>query len=78
MPNGKPGDHPVTDILDYGLKVYGEPLDGLVKEVADLARTRAFDDLTQLLFDAQDSPAIRPELGRRLEQLRDQLEEAGR
>ena len=34
MPNGKPGDHPFTDILHYGRSEFGEPVDSLVKELS--------------------------------------------
>lgn len=36
MPNGKAGDHPLTDILHYGHSEFGEPVDGLVKELSKL------------------------------------------
>lgn len=36
MPNGKPGDHPLTDILVHGFTVFGSELDGLVREIDDL------------------------------------------
>ena len=29
MPNSKPGDHPLTDILDHGRTVYGPEVDDL-------------------------------------------------
>ncbi len=31
--NGKQGDHPLTDILYYGLPVFGPEVDGLIKEI---------------------------------------------
>jgi hypothetical protein len=34
VPNGKPGDHPITDILHYGSSEYGGDVDALVKEMA--------------------------------------------
>jgi hypothetical protein len=34
--NGKPGDHPLTDILHYKLQVYGEETDSLIRRVAAL------------------------------------------
>lgn len=34
MPNGKPGDHPFTDILHLGHSEYGEPVDSFVKKLA--------------------------------------------
>lgn len=36
MPNGKPGDHPFTDILHVGHSEYGEPVDGFVQRLATL------------------------------------------
>lgn len=36
MPNGKPGDHPLTDILVHGRRVYSEAADALVREIASL------------------------------------------
>ena len=32
--NGKPGDHPITDILDYRLSVFGESTDSRIRELA--------------------------------------------
>jgi hypothetical protein len=32
MPNGKPGDHPLTDILVHKLKVYGREADDLIRK----------------------------------------------
>jgi hypothetical protein len=34
MPNGRPGDHPLTDILQYGASAYGPEIDSLVRELA--------------------------------------------
>ncbi|GAA2758444.1 hypothetical protein [Actinopolymorpha rutila] len=36
MPNGKPGDHPLTDILVHNNEVFGTPVDGLVRELDGL------------------------------------------
>ena len=36
MPNGKPGDHPITDLMIYHLSVYGEPLDTELRQLGDL------------------------------------------
>ena len=37
MPNGKPRDHPITDIRVHGLPVFPGDGDELVKEIVDLA-----------------------------------------
>lgn len=58
MPNGKAGDHPLTDILDYGSSEFGEPVDSMVKQMA--ASERFFqvrDDVAKVLWDC--SPAWR-------------------
>jgi hypothetical protein len=34
MPNGKPGDHPLTDIVVHGMKVFGGPCDELISEIS--------------------------------------------
>lgn len=34
--NGKPGDHPLTDILIHKLKVYGQEADDLIRKIAEL------------------------------------------
>ena len=36
MANGKPGDHPYTDIVVHGRRVYSELADDLVRRIADL------------------------------------------
>lgn len=33
MPNGKPGDHPLTDITVHHLEVFGEACDDLIREI---------------------------------------------
>jgi hypothetical protein len=36
MANGRPGDHPLTDVLRHGRAVFGPEVDGLIREVAAL------------------------------------------
>jgi hypothetical protein len=33
MPNGKPGDHPVTDITIHHLEVFGQVCDDLIRDI---------------------------------------------
>lgn len=35
MPNGRPSDHPLTDILTWGMAVSNPTIDGLVREIAN-------------------------------------------
>lgn len=44
MPNGKPGDHPLTDILVHRLKVYGQEADELIRKIAELCSRRELDE----------------------------------
>jgi len=56
VPNGKAGDHPLTDILHYGASEFGEPVDGLVKEMAQSDRFfQVRDEVASVLWDC--SPA---------------------
>lgn len=36
MPNGKPGDHPLTDICVHGRRTFSEEADHLVREIVSL------------------------------------------
>lgn len=40
MANGRPGDHPLTDLLLHNQEVYGEPADDLIKKISKLASRR--------------------------------------
>jgi hypothetical protein len=44
MANGKPGDHPINDILDHNLRVFSPEIDAMVREISTLApRYRMWD-----------------------------------
>ena len=44
MPNGKPGDHPRTDLTIHNMVVYGKPTDGILKRLIKLMGQHRFDD----------------------------------
>jgi len=50
MPNGKPGDHPYTDIVVHGHDVYSSRVAGLVREIALLADEKKRQKLSDLLL----------------------------
>lgn len=53
--NGKPGDHPINDLLDHRLPVFSETIDELVRRIADyISRERLHD-----LFDWFSPPPKR-------------------
>ena len=37
MPDSKPGDHPLTDILVYGREVYGAEADDLIRGISEFS-----------------------------------------
>lgn len=64
MPNGKPGDHPYTDIVTHGRDVYSPRAASLVREIATLSDDKAHRKLADLLyseyneFDHPDVPKL--------------------
>jgi len=44
MANGTPGDHPLTDILQHRLDVYGKEIDDLIRKIAGLSSRRELDE----------------------------------
>ena len=40
MAAGGPGDHPLSDVLNYGIEVYGVEADNLLKKLGSLLSTR--------------------------------------
>lgn len=49
MPNGRPGDHPLTDILVHGIPTYTPAIDALIREIHALAPHD--EALSELLWD---------------------------
>lgn len=43
MPNGKPLDHPLTDILYHEFEVFGPACDGLIREIVQLGGTEQME-----------------------------------
>ena len=53
MPNGKAGDHPLTDLLEWGHPVFGSPIDDLLIEVDELGGRAELNhgDVAEMLWD---------------------------
>jgi hypothetical protein len=83
MPNGKPGDHPYTDIMVHGRRVYSKAIDRLVREVAELSDERSRRELGDILlfeyneFSKPDLAKLERVLSERLDQLRREATERG-
>ena len=50
MANGKPGDHPYTDIMIHGRDVYSKRATALVREIASLVDEKTARQLADLLY----------------------------
>ncbi|TET79999.1 hypothetical protein E3J38_06445 [candidate division TA06 bacterium] len=72
MPNGKPGDHPITDILLHNIRVFSRKADRLIREICNLGGR----DELEAEIDLLRPPQIR-ELERILQELRDRLKREG-
>ncbi|MGH9258910.1 MAG: hypothetical protein ACRD08_03275 [Acidimicrobiales bacterium] len=72
MPNGKPGDHPITDTLIHNLAVYSPTADGLIREIVGLGGRREIDHLLLQRYDKIMNPDV-AELERVLTGIRDRL-----
>lgn len=53
MPNGRPADHPVTDIVLYGFERFSPRVDELIREIARLYGRQALFALDRDLFAAE-------------------------
>ena len=61
MANGKPHDHPITDILGYGLEVYGAEADELIRKISKLSSRRELDEWwdTEIGWSCDAATALR-------------------
>jgi hypothetical protein len=73
MPNGKPGDDPITDIVEHKLLRFSPQIDELVRR---LARVTSPDDLRKM-FDWFQPPPL-PEFERQLRARVERLEPEAR
>ena len=72
MPNGKIGDHPFTDIVVHGRRVYSDTADALVREIDALGGREEVADLLWREFDRYNNPDV-ARLERILTDMRDRL-----
>ena len=56
MANGKTDDHPLTDVLKYRKRVFGEDIDSLIVKVYSLSRYEKLDEIDW--FQKQKSGAL--------------------
>jgi hypothetical protein len=56
MPNGKAGDHPLTDILNHELPVFSPKADALIVEISRLGDTQVMAALERRLASLYPIP----------------------
>jgi hypothetical protein len=84
MPNGKQGDHPITDIIHYRLPVFGQAIDDLIREIREGGGEAELAVLADELLELDDrhrfggglSVDERAGLERRLKDVRDRVRPA--
>ena len=58
MPNGKMGDHPLTDILIHGRRVYSERADDLIRKIVELGGKERIADMLFRDFNDFGKPDV--------------------
>jgi hypothetical protein len=70
MPNGKPGDHTITDIVVHKFRVHSETADTLVREIVALGGEDEIADMLVFEYNQHRKPDV-PKLERVLTEIRD-------
>ncbi len=77
MPNGKPGDSPITDVVVWKREVFGPETDALIREVdaftTDYGVYDPFEEVEDLLWEAEADRRKTAELHEGLVRLVDRL-----
>ncbi|MCW5691563.1 MAG: hypothetical protein KIT48_04295 [Pseudolabrys sp.] len=50
MPNGKPGDHPLTDIVKHRLPMFGDEIDDKVRRLDSMASDELRNVLATIVY----------------------------
>jgi hypothetical protein len=58
MPNGKIGDHPLTDIVVHDQRVYSRAADALVREIVELGGRAEIENMLLLEYNEHMSPDV--------------------
>ena len=80
MPNGKPGDHPVTDICIHGIRQFSRKVDELIRQVVSLGWGKRIERLVwdndRMSGKKTDLKGMRAELERVLKDLQGEKPDA--
>lgn len=72
MPNGKIGDHPLTDSIVHGRRVYSARADALVRRIVELGGRDEIADMLFLEYNDMQNPDV-PKLERVLANIHERL-----
>lgn len=74
--NGKPGDHPLTDIFVHNKKVFGDGIDELIVELSKLVSREKLDQMFDW-FSLPRNQEFKKQLQMKLKELRKEAKELG-
>ena len=74
--NGKPGDHPITDIVKHQIARYGEPLDSEIRQLGALMDYHRLCDWFEQHW-AKSPRELLPIVAAKLEEMRQTAREGG-
>ncbi len=78
MPNGKSGDHPITDIMIHGRSVYGDPLDSELRALGALmSYQRLCDWFHEQEHWTTPKEELRPIVAQKLAELQAEAQDRG-
>jgi hypothetical protein len=78
MPNGKPGDDPLLDILVHERQVYGQETDDLIRKIAALSsRRELYEWWEREIGRSPDHSALARKARARLDQLLERAKQSG-
>lgn len=78
MAHGKPGDHPLTDILLHRIEVYGSEADEIIRQVAELSSRRELESWWETTIGwSPDQAAVLPAARKYLQELQQRARDSG-
>lgn len=78
MANGRPGDHPLSDILNHKIDIYENEADNLIREIAKLCSPRKLDEWWTIEIGwSKDPENAKNKSIKRLNELKNRSKESG-
>jgi hypothetical protein len=76
MPNGKPGDNPITDLMIHRIAVFGEPLDTQLRQLGELMSYHRLCDWFEQHWSSSPEQ-LQPIVTEKLDEMRRTAREGG-